>query len=45
MSKLPRLLLWLCRKFTRSDLHEFVEQLQLVLAGREPEILPQCFHK
>lgn len=41
MSKIPRLVLWLCRKFTRSDLEALVQQLQQVLAGREPEIHPR----
>jgi hypothetical protein len=41
MSKIPRLVLWLCRKFTRSDLQELVEELQQVLAGRQPEIQPR----
>jgi len=41
MSKIPRLVLWLCRKFTRRDLQELVEELQQVLAGREPEIQPR----
>jgi len=33
--------LWLCRKFTRQDLQDLVEQLQQVLAGHEPEIHPR----
>jgi putative transposase len=41
MSKIPRLVLWLCRKFTRSDLQELIEQLQQVLAGREAEPQPR----
>src|SRR3974390_2119706 len=35
MGKIPRLVLWLCRKFTRQDLQELVDQLQEILAGRQ----------
>jgi len=41
MGKITRLVLWLCRKFTRQDLQDLVEQLQQVLAGHEPEIHPR----
>jgi putative transposase len=41
MNKITRLVLWLCRKFTRSDLEALMEQLREVLAGREPEIHPR----
>ena len=41
MGKITRLVLWLCRKFTRPDLQDLVEQLQQVLAGHEPEIHPR----
>jgi len=37
MGKIPRLVLWLCRKFTRQDWQELVDQLQEILAGRQPE--------
>jgi hypothetical protein len=36
MGKIPRLVLWLCRKFTRQDLQELVHELQEILAGRQP---------
>ncbi|MGH9342570.1 MAG: hypothetical protein ACRD19_02230 [Terriglobia bacterium] len=38
MNKITRLVLWLCQKFTHSDLEALVEQLREVLAGHEPEI-------
>ncbi len=41
MRKITRLVLWLCRKFTRSDLQDLIEQLRQVLAGHEPEIHPR----
>ncbi len=41
MGKIARLVLWLCRKFTRQDLQDLIEQLQQVLAGHEPEIHPR----
>jgi hypothetical protein len=41
MGKIPRLVLWLCEKFTRQDLEDLVAQLQQVLAGREPELQPR----
>ncbi len=41
MGKITRLVLWLCRKFTRQDLQDLIEQLQQVLAGREPEVHPR----
>src|SRR5262252_3164485 len=41
MGKIPRLVLWLCSKFTRQDLQELVNQLQEVLAGRQPEPQPR----
>jgi len=41
MGKITRLVLWLCRKFTRQDLRDLVEQLQQVLAGGQPEIQPR----
>ncbi len=41
LGKITRLVLWLCRKFTRQDLQDLLEQLQQVLAGREPEIHPR----
>ena len=41
MSKIPRLVLWLCRKFTRQDLQELVQQLQEILTGRQPEPQPR----
>jgi hypothetical protein len=41
MGSIPRLVLWLCRKFTRQDLQELVEQLQEILAGRQPEPQPR----
>ncbi|MGH9345527.1 MAG: hypothetical protein ACRD19_17405, partial [Terriglobia bacterium] len=41
MSTITRLVLWLCRKFTRSDLQDLIEQLQQVLAGHEPEVHPR----
>lgn len=41
MNKITRLVLWLCRKFTRSDLETLIEQLREVLAGHEPEIHPR----
>jgi hypothetical protein len=41
MGNIPRLVLWLCRKFTREDLQELVNQLQEILAGRQPEPQPR----
>ncbi len=41
MEKITRLVLWLCRKFTRPELQELIEQLQQILAEREPEIQPR----
>jgi putative transposase len=41
MNKITRVVLWLCRKFTHSDLEALIEQLREVLAGREPEIHPR----
>jgi transposase-like protein len=41
MGKITRLVLWLCKKFTRQDLEDLVAQLQQVLAGREPELQPR----
>ena len=41
MGNIPRLVLWLCRKFTRQDLQELVAQLQAILAGRQPEPQPR----
>ncbi len=41
MGKIARLILWLCRKFSRQELQELIEQLQPILAGREPEIQPR----
>ena len=41
MGNIPRLVLWLCRKFTRQDLQELVQQLQEILAGRQPEPQPR----
>jgi putative transposase len=41
MGKITRLVLWLCRKFTRQELQELIEQLQQVLAGHEPQIQPR----
>jgi Integrase core domain len=41
MDKIARLVVWRCRKFTRQDLCDLVEQLQQVLAGHEPEIQPR----
>jgi len=41
MGSIPRLVLWLCRKFTRQDLQELVQQLQEILAGRQPEPQPR----
>jgi len=41
MGNIPRLVLWLCRKFTREDLQELVQQLQEILAGRQPEPQPR----
>jgi putative transposase len=41
MGSIPRLVLWLCRKFTRQDLQELVTELQEILAGRQPEPQPR----
>jgi hypothetical protein len=41
MGSIPRLVLCLCRKFTRQDLQELVQQLQAILAGRQPEPQPR----
>ena len=41
MANITRLVLWLCRKFTRAELQKLIEQLQQVLANREPEIQPR----
>jgi len=41
MSSIPRLVLWLCRKFTRQDLQQLVHELQEILAGRQPEPQPR----
>jgi len=41
MGKIARLVLWLCRKFTRQELQELVHQLQEILAGRQPEPQPR----
>ena len=41
MGSIPRLIVWLCRKFTRQDLQDLVEQLQEILAGRQPEPQPR----
>jgi hypothetical protein len=41
MGKIPRLALWLCRKFTPQELQELVNQLQEILAGRQPEPQPR----
>jgi transposase-like protein len=41
MGNIPRLVLWLCRKFSRPDLQELVQQLQEILAGRQPEPQPR----
>ena len=41
MGSIPRLVLWLCRKFTRQDLQDLVEQRQEILAGRQPEPQPR----
>jgi putative transposase len=41
MANIARLVLWLCRKFTRAELQELIEQLQQLLAEREPEIPPR----
>jgi putative transposase len=41
MGNITRLVLWLCRKFTRQDLQDLIEQLQQILAGCEPQIQPR----
>lgn len=41
MANIARLVLWLCKKFTRAELQELIEQLQHILAEREPEIPPR----
>src|SRR5215472_13706376 len=41
MDNIPRLVLWLCRKFTRQQLQELVHELQEILAGRQPEPQPR----
>jgi hypothetical protein len=41
MANVARLVLWLCKKFTRAELQELIEQLQQILAEREPEIQPR----
>jgi len=41
MGKIPRLVLWLCRKFTRQELQELVHELEEILAGRQPEPQPR----
>ena len=41
MGNIPRLVLWLCKKFTRQQLQELVHQLQKILAGRQPEPQPR----
>jgi transposase-like protein len=41
MGSIARLVVWLCRKFTRQDLQELVQQLQEILAGRQLEPQPR----
>ena len=41
MGKIPRLVLWLCKKFTRQELQELVHELEEILAGRQPEPQPR----
>ena len=41
MGKIPRLVVWLCRKLTRQDLQELVHELEEILAGRQPEPQPR----
>ncbi len=41
MGNIPRLVLWLCRKFSRQDLQELVQQLQAILANPQAEPQPR----
>jgi GTP cyclohydrolase I len=41
MNKISRLVLWLCRKFTRQELEQILAELQAILAQRDVEVKPR----
>jgi len=41
MRKIERFVIWICSKFTRSEIEEIIKGLQDVLANRNPEVKPR----
>lgn len=41
MSKIARFVIWVCSKFTRSEIEQILARLSTVLTNRNPEIKPK----
>ena len=41
MNKILRFVIWICSKFTRSEIEEIIKGLSDVLANRNPEVKPK----
>jgi hypothetical protein len=41
LNKITRFVIWICGQFNREQIQQIVEQLQDILANRNPEIKPK----
>ena len=41
MDQISRFVIWICSKFDREQIQRIVEELQYILANRDPEIKPK----
>ncbi len=40
-SNVNRFVLWICRRFTKSQIEQIIKELQHILANRNPEVKPK----
>lgn len=41
MKKIPRFVIWICSKFTRSEIENIIKGLKDVLTNRNPDVKPK----
>ena len=41
MDRISRFVIWICSKFDREQIERIVQQLQEILANRNPEVKPK----
>ena len=41
MTRVSRFVLWICRRFTKSQIEQIIKELNDILANRNPEVKPK----